>query len=451
MRFVKSWLIATMSLVLMLPVSAWSQALPSPQPERVNRALSGALQESMRARGFAANDPRFANTLARISPHLVGVAGGTAAAITAGAVTAPAWASVALAAGIGAVVTYGVTLAVETLVKWLFRDDTIEVDRGNSSAGLPGLVAGQGYWQYNNFIFGGDGKGVARAAYDHLASLSPSPVNAPDCYSLNAASVMCIELNPATGIGKRAVASFVGSGSPYSCPTGQFYKSGTGCQAYQSADGGVKVSDVVEAISDFPTQDLDKQLNPVLVAGMVNAAWQAAASQPGYDGLPYPQSNPISATEVARWARDNPEFWPSVQDFVRPNPSTPTNPNPWALPANPTASNPAPVSPPNTGTTNPAQDRPLVNLGPDPGIGSPDLEAIPTAQQIASPILELAPDLRGFQARGQSGVCPKPTIQLYGAHVMDAHCKLIEDNKQVLQLAMAFAWAAMALFIVLSA
>jgi len=28
---------------------------------------------------------------------------------------------------------------------------------------------------------------------------------------------------------------------------------------------------------------------------------------------------------------------------------------------------------------------------------------------------------------------------------------LIEDNKQVLQLAMAFAWAAMALFIVLSA
>ena len=177
MRFVKSWLIATMSLVLMLPVSAWSQALPSPQPERVNRALSGALQESMRARGFAANDPRFANTLARISPHLVGVAGGTAAAITAGAVTAPAWASVALAAGIGAVVTYGVTLAVETLVKWLFRDDTIEVDRGNSSAGLPGLVAGQGYWQYNNFIFGGDGKGVARAAYDHCwSTCRPEPV-----------------------------------------------------------------------------------------------------------------------------------------------------------------------------------------------------------------------------------------------------------------------------------
>jgi len=35
--------------------------------------------------------------------------------------------------------------------------------------------------------------------------------------------------------------------------------------------------------------------------------------------------------------------------------------------------------------------------------------------------------------------------------VLDAHCKLIDDNKAVLQLAMAFAWAALALFIVLSA
>lgn len=100
----------------------------------------------------------------------------------------------------------------------------------------------------------------------------------------------------------------------------------------------------------------------------------------------------------------------------------------------------------------PEATRPYSILAPiDPGVGAPTLEQPPTAQQIANPILQLAPNLRGFQATSKTGVCPRPTIELYGAHVLDAHCKLIEDNKPVLQMAMTFAWTALALFIVLSA
>ena len=45
----------------------------------------------------------------------------------------------------------------------------------------------------------------------------------------------------------------------------------------------------------------------------------------------------------------------------------------------------------------------------------------------------------------------QPSIDLYGTHVLDAHCKLIEANKPVLKIAMAFAWVAFAAFVVLSA
>lgn len=101
----------------------------------------------MISRGFAANDPRFGATLSRASNGIAGVAG-TAAAVTVGAVTAPGWASIALAAGIGAVVTYAVTLGIDALVNWLFRTDG-KIDQ-SSSANLAydadGFNAGDTVW-----------------------------------------------------------------------------------------------------------------------------------------------------------------------------------------------------------------------------------------------------------------------------------------------------------------
>jgi hypothetical protein len=208
---------------------------------------------------------------------------------------------------------------------------------------------------------------------------------------------------------------------------------------------------VPTAIQHIPSADLDKPLNPVLIAALANQAWKQAAAQPGYDGLPYPQNAPITAAEVAPWAQANPDLWPSVRDFVQPNPPTQSNSQPWDLPGSPTAPVMTQSPKPNQGTTNPAADGQKVDLGADPAIGAPTLESIPTALQIADPILQLAPELRSFQASGQAGVCPKPTLELYGTHVLDAHCQLIESNKPALQAAMTFAWAAMALFIVLSA
>lgn len=441
MKFFKSWLIIKLCLLLIIPISAWPQALPKPQPERVNRAVSGVLQESMRARGFAANDPRFGNTLARISPHLSAVAGTSAAAVTVGTVTAPAWASVALAVGIGAVITYAVNLGIDALVNWLFGNTTIdESGAGLSPSSVPGTIIEGDVWCTNQG--GGGCSSSPEAMARHAASkLGEAPASGTyenaSLYKLKTASGLIIWVN-------KQIGSLV-------CPGGHFYTGNVCMPLVFPADQGRTGLTPGEAIEGIPESDLHKQLNPAIIAAIANEAWRQAASQPGYDGLPYPQSNPITGTEAAPWAQANPPYWPTIEDFVRPNPVTPTNPYPWGLPHNPTSPTPTPVSPPNTGTTNPAEGNPQANLGPDPGIGSPTLEPIPTARQIASPILQLAPDLQAFQASGKAGVCPRPSIELYGSHVLDAHCKLIDDNKAVLQLAMAFAWAALAFFIVLSA
>lgn len=449
----KKFLWLAVLVVLAQGTNVHAQALPVAKPENVNRLISGVLQQGMQKRGFAANDHRFGNTLARVSPAISGIAGTTAAAVTVGAVTAPAWATVALAAGVGAVVTYAVTLAIDGLVSWLFNDDTIDVSSDPINTDGAGINLGGAYWSAGSprgTIYGGDGIAVARQSYGEFAA--QYGVTASSSCSVNSGIAVCTATEPdAIGSYLSRQALYYSSGAPSSCVRGHFYLDGMGCVPYIAEEGenleGVSPQRAIEVI---PEEDLDKPLNPAVLAALANRAWQHAASQPGYDGLPYPQADPITQAEVSTWTQANPEFAPTVRDFVAPNPATNPASNPWALPSNPTAPNPSPAAP-NTGTTNPATDQPLQNLGPDPGIGAPTLEAIPTAQQIAQPILDMMPDLRGYTPSSHTGECPRPTIELYGTHVLDAHCTLIDDNKAIIQAAMLLAWALIALFIVLSA
>jgi len=455
MKLFKTWLVWKLCFLMVFPINTWSQALPVAQPDRVGRAVSGVLQDGMRARGFAANDPRFGNTLARISPQLSGVAG-TAAAVTVGAVTAPGWASVALAIGIGAVITYAVNLGLDALAKWLFRSDS-KIDESGASIAVPTsttMTAGGPYWKVsfhsgniNIDLAGGDGEALARQGHFEYLSQSGQNTqnyNAPTCYT-SANQVSC-------GV---VYALNQPSGAPSTCVAGTMYKGGA-CTGYTftspTAIPPASAVTVPVATSHIPASDYEKQLNPAIVAGLANSAWQRAASQPGYDGLPYPQSNPITSTEVSNWTNANPQYTPTVRDFVSPNPTTTASPQPWALPSNPTATTTSPATTPNANTTNPASANPLQNLGPDPATGAPQLEPTPTAQQILQPILSLLPNLRNFSATSHAGACPKPSFSVVGKSItMDAHCTLIDNNKAVMQAAMAFAWAAIALFIILSA
>lgn len=453
MKLLKKWLLIKLCILLAMPFNGWAQALPVAQPDRVGRSISGVLQDGMRTRGFAANDPRFGNTLARISPQLSGVAGTTAAAVTVGAVTAPAWVSVAAAIVVGAVITYAVNLGIDSLVKWLFRADS-KIDESSDSAASPSttaMVQGGQYWLADfsgaGMAYSGDGQALALQANAYNRTKAGlTPEQSPTC-SYNAGNLIWY-------CGSWGSAQQRTTGAPASCPAGSMYLTGV-CTGFTYMTPPVPAASGVSiptAVSHIPASDYDKPLNPVIVAGLANSAWQKAASQPGYDGLPYPQSNPITATEVATWTAQNPSYAPTVRDFVAPNPVTTANPQPWALPQNPTAATTSPAVTPNANTTNPAAANPQQNLGADPAIAVPTLEQTPTAQMILQPILNLLPDLKNFNPTMAAGTCPRPTLNLFGqTQTFEAHCTMLENNRAVIHAAMVLAFTLSALLIILSA
>lgn len=445
MKVLLYWLLAFLFATSNSPT--WAQALPQASPDRVNRTVSGVMQQGLKSRGFAANDPRFGNTLAKITPSVASIAGTSAAAITVGTVTAPAWATVALAAGIGAVVTYSVSLGLDALVSWLFGDNSIsDTVEGTPLDSSQGIQQGGAAWRtsdYVTYLYGGDPAAIGNQARYNIfkrggGTGTYSPVT---CETVSTVQVKCGSI----------IVALISSGAPGTCPAGSFWISG-GCSLYGFAQTSSSHTNATpqDAIARIPASDLDKPLNPAIIAALANRVWEQAAAQPGYAGLPYSHATPITQAEVQAWQQANPQYTPTVRDFVSPNPSTSTSPNPWSLPSDLADPKLTPVTS-NTGTTNPASESPQQNLGPDPGIGAPTLEQPPTAQQIAQPVLDLLPEFRNFHATAHTGSCPRPTIELYGTHVLEAHCTLIEDNKAVIQAAMTFAWAALALFIILSA
>ena len=430
----------------------------------MNRTLSGVTQQALANRGYVSNDPRTYATLSHMSNAArVGVTSAAGAAAGAGAVvlagvTAPAWASVALFIGVSAVASYGINLALDSLVNWLFRSDQ-KIDTAGMSLSTPTAISvGGSYWvgslivgpgSTNATIYGGDGRTMAYQ----------SEVAARNYLGLNTSNLICTLTTNSTNTywscgsyGSWMV--YKTSGAPVNCAAGMYCTATTSFASPILTSPGKTGVTIGTAVSDIPSTELSKQLNPQLVAAVANRLWQMAASQPGYAGIPYPASNPISTQEATQYQQANPQVWPSVRDFVSPRADASTNTNSVALPSGVTQPATVPTTfttSPNPATTNPASTSPLINLGEDPAIGSPTLETPPTAQQILDPVLKMLPGHRTFTASTHQGTCPTPTINLYGSHVMDAHCTLIDQNKSVIQGAMTFAWAVIALFIILSA
>ncbi len=441
-------LILFLSLVFTCSVS-FAASIPV---SKMQNAVSGVTQAKMQGRGFAANDPRFANTLVSIG-GTVGYELGSLATVTLLGVTAPAWASIA----VGLAAAGAVAFAIDEGLKWIVKtDDTVQVGDNpaspNTPAGLapPTIIycaynvcaptpqavcAGQPPVRanYNNqpgtyfHEFESDGHCHLRYKFD---SLSTVPDLGPDADAVKstANTTLCPGISLTASAGK--------------CPASNFP---------EPAQAPVKtLSDAVNALSD---QQKAKPLSPQIVADLANELWKEAASSPGYDGLPYDATNPLTATDAAAWQATNPNSWPSVGDFVAPQPAPNggTAGSPFTLPTSPTpVQTQDPTSQPQTGT-NPSTE-PLENLGTDPGIGAPALEPIPTAQQILQPLLNLFPTLRNFVVPNHNAVCPKWSVHLFDRDVqLQDHCAMLEQARPTAQATMAAVWILIALFIVLAA
>jgi len=433
-------------LVLLVPAHSMAAAVPAYSP-RFGNAMAGVVNQKVAARGFAANDPRFIATETMIGTVLTGAA--TGLAVSAGL---PLWATIA----VGAVAAGSVALGVGAVTQWIFNSDGTVTTASTSPSGLvsQGVTTGQlcysadfgsspycgGTLQeaFSMWQVGRGATGWSDVVFTQTGVVQPSGgyVN-----NVNWKAVVGgVTYTPSSQIYPRS--------ATITCPAGQG-QSGTLCVNSQlaswptSTPAPAQPKTISAAVADVPDSDMVKQASPQLMAQAVNNAWQKAAQQPGYQGVPYTASEPVTPQDVSAWQQANPTVYPTVGDMLSPAvpPGTSVVPQPVA---------PGTVASPGTATA-PA-GTPQVNLGTDPVVPLPILETTPTAQMILAPLLGLFPDLKTFAVPSHSSQCPKPSMSLFGRNLMlDGHCTLLETVRPTLYAIMAAVWVMIGFFIILAA
>lgn len=485
-----------------LCMRADAQALPA-FTGVVNKVLGKVIQQTGLRRGFAANDPRMATTMTGAATVAASVAADVAVT-AATAASAPVWLSVAAGLGAAAVVgglAYGA-------YKLFFDDSSSQAGFTVQKAGTGGGSAPVGTVVsapsttgefvgvadprgYNQPVYAaggikidstgavvnssgatytvGVGWGNADKPYDSLyvgshpyyyrgyAFYCGTLAECKDAITYIQSSIWGGTPTFSIGQNNSTLETFV---------NGSFYivfdmtsnpNAGSGSQTVKGT-----ISDIV---SQMDSSELAKPADPATVAFVANALWQRAASQPGYQGLPYSASDPVTTADAAAVQALSPASWPKNSDLVAPVAQAAGQ----SVPIGDTSTQTDPGTSTGIGTNVNVVNNPGVNVlntpnvridgqvdvnwGNAPSVNEPSIESnTPTAQQIIAPITSLMTGLRTFVVPSHASECPMPTFDLFGkTMVMDTHCKVLEPVRPTLYAVMAFVWVVVGTFIVLRA
>ena len=399
----------------------------------VNRTVAGIVTDNLRNRGYAANDPRVAGTLR-------GMATGAGRWLFGGI----RWPQLVVAAGVFHVVDRALDVGTNSLVRWLYNDDgTISImglPAGTDISQLPlipnsyilildqiGAPAEMYYRQADNTVrwirtlgFPCPAEGICEAPdpfkshLDHTFTMAyPGPYPGEHGYWQNAYRRIIggqyqVLFNFLTAHGEVIIPS--APNAEYLTPE--------------------------EAMDMIPEDIYNEQLSPEMLAALGNSLWQAADPY----GIPWSATNPITANDVNNWIAQNSEYAPAVADFLRPVAPPGATEVPFPLPDG----TPSTPTTPGTGTE--------VNLGEDPNTPPPELEPIPTAQEILSPVLNLMPDLQNFQVQDNPGICPTGDFTVFGTtHYIGEYCEFFEEHRNSIRLVMILVFTIYSMFIILRA
>lgn len=204
---------------------------------------------------------------------------------------------------------------------------------------------------------------------------------------------------------------------------------------------------------------LSAPVDAAIIAFLANQLWRQTYEdlERDYVVAPYPYSNPITEADVQQYYQDYPQMVPRVGDLLAPLPAVApgVTPNPYQLPSGP----PSPMVSPNPVPTpdanpQPGPDTVEVDFGPDPGIGWPSLETIPTPYEILEPILNMMPDLKNYVVPPHAGACPDTSFHvdyLNADYDFDEMCQILDEYQSVIASIMMLVFFVTALFIILSA
>ena len=443
----------------------------------VNKAVAQTVERAVIRRGFAANDPIVTATYSAIATSVTAIAAQSAAA-AATAATAPVWLSVA--AGLGAAAIVGGLLY--GAYKVFFDDDSSEakfVIRSSSGSPTGSVTTPSGA---NTYVQ----SGLKVDSAGHLVGSTRLRIPSSMPFNFHGISVYC---DDPTICMQLAVQGWIniggGTGAVFDVPCSAEVSAVVTCGAKRIGSGGNtqpqsswlagsyqfnminnplysstikgKITDIADAI---PQTELDKPADPSTIASLANMLWQRAASQSGYQGVPYSVTDPVTTADASAVKASNPSTWPSNSELISPVSSgagqvAPISPSitpgqPATDPGSETGvgTNVNVVNTPNVNVLNKVQ----VDFGADPAISTPAIETTPTARMILEPLLNLFPTLKSFSVPSHESVCPRPSINLFGKNVeLKAHCDLLEPIRVTLYATMAFVWTVAAMFIILRA
>jgi hypothetical protein len=510
----KILILLLMALMLYQQQRAYSQALP-PAPVAnfvMNRAIGGVLTRVAVARGFAANDPRIAATLAGAGSAMTGVnVASSIAGVGLAIAGAPVWLTVAAGLGVFAVGSAIVTskaslklgndgLTIDTSGSVVSQPYTYtsgnvpqyfpwvdELARGVNIYRLPDCFPSQACYAFPSLPSGtipfqkqpytqDTSVGSVVFVYWSVKELSEKYLPQQKVYDSTAKSVTVTykwavephyEKN-ANGVSRLvAVQSVERICSRGTCLIPQSDGSVSNpdritstpeTRPWDSEEERIVISPVArpntfknldEASPSIPDDARKQPISPDVLAKLADQAWMKAAAQPGYQGIPYSATQPITKTDVVAWQSENSSKQPTLGDLLTPA----NNPGVSNVPISQSVVADSPSQNPNAAVQNVAVvNAPKVDLGADPGIAAPNVDAPPAVVESLAPLLFLFPELKSYQTPQHVAECPKPKLSVFGkAFVMDTHCVLAENHRLSIASVMAVVWTIVGIFILLSA
>lgn len=447
--------------------AAFPQTVTDSAFANMQRAMGGIIQNATAARGYIPADPRTYATLRSVGTSTAAAAATAGAGLLIGG-TAPAWGTILAVAAVSGAVSYGVSLGIDSAVKWAFGTSSTTPITVTTSGALTsqGVTTGQTCWAIQSSTY-----------------CASSPQEVVTQYVLNTtvfSDITTMTLTPETvgtaqyNAGRRYTASIQGhrsdlggttiysNPSPFyvaiatasiTCPPG-FVAIGTSCastklSSYTPPGNTPSVVSLNDAINQLTAAQKQTAVSYDAMALMINQMWQKAAAQPGYDGVPYSVTNPVTAAQVQQWAEANPSSYPNVGQLT-----APVSPVPSGFAPSTTQSTTTPVAPATNSTSSTATNastQPVINLGADPNITF-DPPTTPTADSIFQPFTDIAAPFVNFQFNAPAGVCPKPTFEVFGASLsMTQHCDIFEGLRSTIQTVMSAVFLVAAFVIVFTA
>lgn len=212
------------------------------------------------------------------------------------------------------------------------------------------------------------------------------------------------------------------------------------------------------AVQDLTQDEKNQVVTPATIANFANAIANQINQDPTYSGPPIPI---VTGEHVIKGNGGNAGSLPTIGNFTQPiskpddvkyDPINPPSPIAGTGPVTGTLPGTGSTVNPGESTTNPEAQP--VDLGTDPGIGTPNpvLEATPTAAAILNPLMNIMPDIKSLKITGKGGACPTPEFSVFGNNLrLDSQCVLLEQNRTTLQAIMLVMFGLISVRIVLEA